>query len=225
MYVYNIYVISSCVKDNKFDWVWYLFRPKNLGLQYTLRFLRFFTFFFENPKNVTFYVFCLASHVFSNYGHHRQYYCHQIDIDCQLFLGLGEGVVISSRRSTPQPVNTGAYTMTATNHDRFWRPQQWKREKPTPNVQLSSFNIVETEFHQVGRHGLWPSLSNPEYSTWINRQTRGNGVHLQDGVGDNSERTISCQIGNPEYVHSPSVDALHALKQSLQSLGGARCCV
>ena len=29
----------------------------------------YFTFFafFENPKNVTFYVFCFASHVFSNY--------------------------------------------------------------------------------------------------------------------------------------------------------------
>ena len=43
-----------------------------------------------------------------------------------------------------------AYTMTATNHDhdghkpRPWRPQQWKREKLTPNVQLSSFNIVRS---------------------------------------------------------------------------------
>ena len=24
MYVYNIYGFRSCVKDNKFDWVWYL---------------------------------------------------------------------------------------------------------------------------------------------------------------------------------------------------------
>ena len=28
----------------------------------------FFTFFFQNPKNVTFYVFCRVSYVFSNNG-------------------------------------------------------------------------------------------------------------------------------------------------------------
>jgi len=33
-----------------------------------LRFLRLFTFFFWKSKNVTFYVFCFASHVFSNYS-------------------------------------------------------------------------------------------------------------------------------------------------------------
>jgi len=47
------------------------FRPKSLGLYrpkiHVITFT-FCTFFFENPKNVTFYVFCFASHVFSNYG-------------------------------------------------------------------------------------------------------------------------------------------------------------
>jgi len=33
-----------------------------------LRFLNVFLRFFQNPKNVTFYVFCFASYVFSNYG-------------------------------------------------------------------------------------------------------------------------------------------------------------
>jgi len=37
-----------------------------MGLQYILLLLRFYVFF-ENPKNVTFYVFCFASHIFSNY--------------------------------------------------------------------------------------------------------------------------------------------------------------
>jgi len=60
MYVYNIYGLGSCVKDNKFDWVWYL------GLQYMLLLLRFYVFL-KIQKNVTLYVFCFASRVFSNY--------------------------------------------------------------------------------------------------------------------------------------------------------------
>ena len=37
-----------------------------------LRFFTFFTFFFKIQKNVTFYVFCFASYVFSNYVHDRR---------------------------------------------------------------------------------------------------------------------------------------------------------
>ena len=50
------------------------FRPKSLGLYrpkihvITFTFFTFFYVFFENQKNVTFYVFCCASHVFSNYA-------------------------------------------------------------------------------------------------------------------------------------------------------------
>jgi len=44
------------------------------------------------------------------------------------------------------PQTITATTMTATNHDGYkpwpWWPQQWRCEKLTPNVQLSSFNIV-----------------------------------------------------------------------------------
>ena len=47
------------------------FRPKSLGLQYMLLLLNFFTFF-ENPKKRD-YVFCFASHVFSNYD------CNYVD--------------------------------------------------------------------------------------------------------------------------------------------------
>jgi len=56
MLAYNIYGISSCIKDNKSDCV--VFRPKILGLQYILLLLLFT--FFEDPKYVTFYVFLLC---------------------------------------------------------------------------------------------------------------------------------------------------------------------
>jgi len=49
--------------------------------------------------------------------------------------------------------------MTATNHD---GPQTvttaGRRENLMPNVH---FTLLD-KFHQVGRHGLWPSLSTPE---------------------------------------------------------------
>ena len=43
-----------------------VFRPTDLYV-ITSTFFTFFTFF-QNPKNVTFYVFCRVSYVFSNYG-------------------------------------------------------------------------------------------------------------------------------------------------------------
>jgi len=50
MYVYNISGLSSCVKDNKSDWVWYLGKLKTLGLQYMLLLLRLYIFFWKSKK-------------------------------------------------------------------------------------------------------------------------------------------------------------------------------
>jgi len=75
MYIYNIYDISSWVKDSKnLIWLSVVFRPKMLGLQYVLLLLRFlkffFTFFWKSKKRdfLSFTFFLFASHVFSNYG-------------------------------------------------------------------------------------------------------------------------------------------------------------
>ena len=61
-----------CVNDNKCDWGWFwgLKVYADKGLQYKLLLLRFFyafKVFFWKSKNVTSYIICFASHVFSNY--------------------------------------------------------------------------------------------------------------------------------------------------------------
>jgi len=48
----------------KTDWV----ISKTLNV-ITFTFLRFLTFFLQNPKNVTFYVLCFVANVFSNNAH------------------------------------------------------------------------------------------------------------------------------------------------------------
>jgi len=53
MYVYNIYGLSSGIKDNKSDWVWYL------GEQYMLLLLRFYVIL-KTQKSVTFTFFLLC---------------------------------------------------------------------------------------------------------------------------------------------------------------------
>jgi len=64
MYVYNIHGLSK----GQQIWLSVVFRPKNVGLQYILLLLRFFTFFLKIEKTWLFTFFCLASHVFLNYG-------------------------------------------------------------------------------------------------------------------------------------------------------------
>ena len=61
MYVYNIYGISSCVKDNKSDSVWYLglkFQAYNTCYQFYVFYV--FYVFFENPKKPDFLRFLLC---------------------------------------------------------------------------------------------------------------------------------------------------------------------
>ena len=70
-----------------------------------------------------------------------------------------------TRGSGKRPTQTSVYR--PNSHDGHkpwpWRPQQWKREKLTPLVQLYAYlNLTSLDkFHQVGGHGLWPSLSKP----------------------------------------------------------------
>jgi len=73
---YNIYGLSSCVKDNKSDWVWYL-GLKLLGLQYMLLLLRFYVFlrFFENPKKTWLFTFFALLHTFSRTMNKREEIC------------------------------------------------------------------------------------------------------------------------------------------------------
>ena len=59
-----------------------VFRPIDLHV-ITSTFLRFLRFFFENPKNVTFYVFCRVSYVFLNY-----------DSQCRPIVWLTEAKVV-----------------------------------------------------------------------------------------------------------------------------------
>jgi len=67
MHVYNVYGLSSCVKELIECGIWGLnFRPTIHVITFTF-FFTFFTFF-ENPKTWLFTFFCFASHVFSNYG-------------------------------------------------------------------------------------------------------------------------------------------------------------
>jgi len=77
-------------------------------------------------------------------------YC--IKSSCHCFFSLYcETVEIATSLDVHGTVIGWAYTKMATNHDGHnrdgykpwpWLPQQWKREKITPNVQLSSFNII-----------------------------------------------------------------------------------
>jgi len=96
-----------------------------------------------------------------------------------------------------------AYTMTATNHDGRkpwpWRPQQWKREKLTPNVQLAHLISLNT-FQQVGRHGLWPSLSNPYTTSIISCPLASRELHFRD-----SDSAPPCSNKKYMWILTPSI--------------------